>query len=78
MDDEREREMAEAVCAYLAENPGAMDTLEGIAGWWLMRQRIRIDVERLERVLHRLVEAGVLETVGRGDSPGFRLRRDAP
>jgi hypothetical protein len=76
MDDEREREMSEAVRSYLAEHPGAMDTLEGIAGWWLMRQRIRVDVERLDRVLRRLVEAGVLEMVGPDESPSFRLRRD--
>jgi hypothetical protein len=78
MDDERERHMSEAIRSYLAEHPGAMDTLEGIAGWWLMRQQIRVDVERLERVLHRLVEAGVLETVGPRESPSFRLRRDRP
>ena len=78
MDDLREREMAEAVCSYLAEYPSAMDTLEGIAGWWLMRQRIRADVERLERVLRRLVDSGVLEMSGSTESPSFRLRRAKP
>ncbi len=76
MDDEREREMSEAICSYLAEHPGAMDTLEGIATWWLMRQQIRVDVERLGRVLHRLVEEGVLEAVGPKELPSFRLGRD--
>jgi hypothetical protein len=61
MDDEREREMSEAVRSYLAEHP---------------RQQIRIDVERLDRVLWRLVAAGVLEAVGPTASPSFRLRRD--
>jgi hypothetical protein len=41
-----------------------------------MRQQIRIDVERLDRVLWRLVAAGVLEAVGPTASPSFRLRRD--
>jgi hypothetical protein len=76
MHDDRERQMSEAIRSYLAEHPGAMDTLEGIATWWLMRQQIRIDVERLDRVLHQLVEEGVLETVGPEESPRFRLRRD--
>lgn len=75
MTDQREREIADAVCAYLAEHPGAMDTLEGIADWWLTRQRIRADVELLERVLRRLVDSGVLETSGPMDSPSFRLQR---
>jgi hypothetical protein len=78
MDDERERQMSEAIRSYLAEHPAAMDTLEGIASWWLMRQQIRSDVERLDRVLHRLVEIGVLEMVGPTESPSFRLRRDQP
>jgi hypothetical protein len=78
MDDERERQMSEAVCCYLAEHPDAMDTLEGVAGWWLMRQQVRADLERLDRVLHRLVEAGILETLGPAESPRFRLRRSGP
>jgi hypothetical protein len=78
MDDPRDREMAEAVCAYLAEHPGAMDTLEGIAGWWLMRQRVRADLDRLERVLGRMVDSGVLETVGSTESPRYHLRRAPP
>jgi hypothetical protein len=78
MDDEGEREISEAICSYLAEYPGAMDTLAGIAGWWLMRQQIRVDLERLDRVLRRLVDSGVLETLGPKESPRFRLRRDHP
>jgi hypothetical protein len=78
MNDDRERQMSEAVCSYLAEHPEAMDTLEGIAGWWLMRQQIRVDLERLDRVLHRLVDAGILEILGPDESPQFRLRRSEP
>ena len=62
------------VLAYLAEHPGAMDTLSGIATWWLERQRIRVDVLALARVVHRLVEAGKLQEVRVGDDPLYRLR----
>lgn len=52
-----------------------MDTLEGIAEWWLMRQRVRVDLEVLERVLRHLTAEGVLEQMGSGDQARFRLRK---
>ena len=70
--------MAEAVMRYLAEHPAAMDTLDGIAQWWLMRQVVRTDLERLQRVLTRLADTGVLEAVGQGESVRYRLRGAAP
>jgi hypothetical protein len=70
--DEQELEMA--LRHYLAEHPDAMDTTEGIAEWWLMRQRIRIDLEALEMTLHRLTDEGVLEQIGSGTQALYRLR----
>ena len=61
------------VLAYLAEHPQAMDTLGGIAEWWLERQRIRVDVDSLASVLQRLVERGTLQQVGDGKDPLYRL-----
>ena len=49
--DELDQELATAVQAYLADHPAAMDTQEGIAEWWLLRQRVQIEVSRVERVL---------------------------
>jgi hypothetical protein len=72
-----DQELAEAVLGYLAERPDAMDTVEGVAEWWLMRQRVRVVVERVERVLGRYTEEGVLETVGSGPSRRYRLRHSA-
>lgn len=63
------------VLAYLAEHPDAMDTLNGIAEWWLERQRIRVDVDALSRVIRRLVERGALQEVGVGGDPLYRLTR---
>ena len=78
MDDCADGEMAEAVVRHLTEHPAAMDTLDGIAQWWLMRQVVRTDLERLQRVLTRLADAGVLETVGQGESVRYRRRGAAP
>ena len=63
-----------AVRSYLAENPRAMDTLEGIVAWWLPRQQIRFDVARVSRALEVLQARGVVEAVGVGDAQWYRLR----
>ena len=69
-----EDEVAAAIVDYLTERPHAMDTLEGIAEWWLMRQRIRMNVTMLARVVRRLTERGVLEELGPPDEPRYRLK----
>jgi hypothetical protein len=70
---QRERELAQIVTAYLNEHPDGMDSLEGIAEWWITRQKIREDVEALAEALRILTEQGVLEQVGSGDSARYRL-----
>jgi len=65
-----------AVLAYLQEHPHAMDTLEGIAEWWIERERIRFDVARVAGALARLVDRGVLERVGAGECALYRLSRE--
>ncbi len=67
-------EVAEAILGYLAEHPQAMDTLEGIAEWWLMRHQVRVDVATLARALSRLTEDGALEGIGTGEHRRFRLK----
>lgn len=71
--DESESDVYSAVVQYLEENPEAMDTLDGIAEWWVMRQRIRTSVDAIARVVERLVGEGLLEEVGPRDRPRFRL-----
>lgn len=70
-----EDEVAEAILAYLAEHPQAMDSMEGIAEWWLMRQHIRVTVIMLARVLRRLTEQGVVEELGPREAPRYRLKK---
>ncbi len=66
--------VAEAILGYIAEHPHAMDTVEGIAEWWLTRQAIRVNVVLLTRVLHRLTERGLLEEIGSGEHRRYRLK----
>jgi hypothetical protein len=73
--DVEEQALADAVLLYLQEHPSAMDTLSGIADWWIRRQRIRVDVVRLARVLGRLVDRGVLERLESGEECRYRMRK---
>lgn len=69
-----EKEMGEAIFEYLAEHPQASDTLEGIAEWWIMRQRIRVEVTKLANVLRHLAESSFLEKITEGDNTRYRLK----
>jgi hypothetical protein len=69
-----EKEMGEAIFEYLAEHPLASDTLEGIAEWWIMRQSIRVEVNKVAKVLCHLAESSLLEKIEEGENPRFRLK----
>src|SRR4051812_48649090 len=66
-------DLAELVLGYLRHHPLAADTLRGIAEWWVPRQQIRVDVERLRRALEQLVARGAVEAAGTGERRRYRL-----
>jgi len=70
----RDLVLREYVLRYLARHPGAMDTLKGIAEWWITREQLMVDVQRLSRVLTELTRTGVLDEIGSGDGRMYRLR----
>ena len=56
-----------AILAYLARNPEAADTVDGIAEWWLWKQRI-VDVKSdVQKVLDKLAREGLLLARRAGD-----------
>lgn len=71
---ERDQELAESILAYLADRPRAMDTAEGIARWWLLRQQVLMVMTQVERVLADLTAQGSLEEVGNGPARRYRLK----
>ena len=73
--DVADQDLSSAILAYLAERSQAMDTVEGIAEWWLMRQRVIFVVQQVERVVQQLTSRGILETVEHGRTTLYRLRR---
>ena len=67
-------ELEDAVLQYVAEHPQAMDTLVGIAEWWIMRRQVRVDMEALQRVLERLIQKGLLEKSESGEQTRYHLK----
>ena len=53
-------EIALRILHYLAENPQAADTVEGILQWWLLERTIVEEQQAVERALDRLVELGLI------------------
>jgi Fe2+ or Zn2+ uptake regulation protein len=72
---QEDEEVAEAILGYLAEHPQAMDTVEGIAQWWIMRQQVRVTATTVARVLRELTERGLLQEIGDGEQRRYRLKR---
>ncbi|HEX9671581.1 MAG TPA: hypothetical protein VGC93_19085 [Thermoanaerobaculia bacterium] len=53
-------QLSRRILSYLADNPEANDTVEGIAEWWLLDREIRDQTARVERALAGLAAAGWL------------------
>ena len=59
---------------YFAEHPRTLDSLEGVARWRLLQQRIDDTVEETELALDWLVERGLLQRVDVSFGPAlFRI-----
>jgi hypothetical protein len=62
---------------YFVRNPGAADSLEGVARWRLLEERIHRNVQQTDAALKWLVGKGYLEEVKQaGSVPLFRLAPD--
>ena len=73
-DPDKDASLRALVLGYLNDHPTAMDTLDGIAEWWILRQQIEIEVRRVSAVLATLVHEGVLEEYQQGGVRFFRRR----
>jgi hypothetical protein len=64
------------ILAYLAENQNAQDTLEGIAEWWLLEQKIKHRTTEIKEVLDDLVAQNlILERKGRDARRRYQINR---
>jgi len=69
-----EARLIAAILRYLAEHPRAMDTFDGIAEWWVMREQVRAEVAHLERAIQHLTAQGVIQEVLAGAEVYYCLR----
>lgn len=53
--------LAGEILRYLSTHREAADTAEGIARWWIKRQRLEDTVARVQVALDRLVERSLVE-----------------
>ncbi len=62
------------ILAYLSTHRDSQDTVEGIAEWWLLEQRIRHVITEVKNALAELVAHGlVLERTARDGRVRYRL-----
>ena len=65
---EQEREVGYCILSYLAENPDAGDTFDGIVEWWLLRQRIKFETRNVSEAVAKLVSEGLIVEHEESDS----------
>jgi predicted sugar kinase len=57
------RMVAESITRYLESRPQAVDSIEGIVHWWLLRQRIEDSTEVVQAAIDSLVAEGVVKAI---------------
>lgn len=75
-DEGLESQMSKSVIDYVIRHPQAMDTVEGIASWWIAGSK-GVDHGILQRVLDQLAAGGVLEKLGTANRTHYRLRKES-
>ncbi len=71
-----ESQIAYEILAYLADNPDAGDTMEGIVEWWLLEQRIKRETEKVREALTELVAKGFIsKREGKTSGTYYRINR---
>ncbi len=75
MEHERIMAIAREIEAYLQHHPEAADSAEGIARWWLARQRIHYELSLVEAALEHLRRQGVVAAEAGGENLLYRLNK---
>jgi len=73
--EERVVRVAGEIQQYLETHPQSFDSLEGIATWWVLRQRVHAEVELVRAALEQLESRGVILSarIGHRREPVYRL-----
>jgi hypothetical protein len=65
--------LAKEILSYMARNPDAQDTLEGIVEWWLLEHRIRTGTTLVRKALGELAALGVVDETVTADRTRYRI-----
>jgi hypothetical protein len=73
-----DRAIVRQVLGYFVRNPKAVDTLEGVARWRLLEERLHENVRQTKAAIDWLVKEGYIEAVvlPGGSGPFFRLKAE--
>ena len=73
--EDRVGSVAQEIRQYLEAHPQSFDSLEGIATWWVLRQRIQAELELVRAALARLETTGEIYSAKLGPrrEPVYRL-----
>ena len=69
-------QLADEITRYLKTHSNVADTLEGIAHWWILRQRLHEEHAKVEQAMEYLCAQGIVEAVELRD--GKILYRPVP
>ncbi len=68
--------LEQEILDYLVRHPRAQDTVDGIADWWLLEQRLRTVVDQVTRALEALEALGfVTSSTGADGRRVYRFNR---
>ncbi len=71
-----EREICHYILAYLADNPDAGDTFEGIMEWWLLTQSIKFETRTVSKAVASLIAEGlIVEQKGFDSRSIYRIKQ---
>ena len=59
-EESRIAQLKDEILKYLGAHPQAADTVEGIANWWLPRQRYEEEIQKAQQASDELVERGLV------------------
>jgi len=70
-----ERDLCREILSYLKQNPKGSDTVYGIARFWILQQRIEVEIGKVEHALVKLLELGFLSEKILRDTSGNVIER---
>ncbi len=70
---QNQKTIASLILSYLVKHPEAMDTVEGITRWWLLRERIDQSLETVTTTLEFLQQQDFVQVQEISDSHFYKL-----